>query len=99
MVLGLGDAGIRIRVKGLISLTTNAQWRWQETVNTRAARRCLGHSARPRVMYNLPLGELEPLAGALLTVLLAFTLARIAGQETGLLQGAAKLSVELNQSA
>ena len=45
----------------------------------------------------LPLGELEPLTCALLTVLLALVLAGIAGQETELLELAAQFGVELHQ--
>src|ERR1700716_4360828 len=46
----------------------------------------------------LPLGELEPLAGALLTVLLALMLAGIASQKTELLELATQFGIELHQS-
>src|SRR3954447_20023944 len=45
----------------------------------------------------LPLGELEPLTCALLSVLLALVLAGIAGQETELLELATQFGIELNQ--
>lgn len=47
----------------------------------------------------LTLGELEPLASALLTVLLALMLARVTGQKACRLQLAAQLRIELDQSA
>src|SRR6185295_1624288 len=47
----------------------------------------------------LPLAELEPGAGALLTVLLALLLARIARQQAGRLQSVAQLGVVLEQGA
>src|SRR6476469_8252570 len=47
----------------------------------------------------LALAELETGAGALLAVLLAFLLARIARQEPGRLEAVAQLAVELEQSA
>src|SRR5260221_10136405 len=43
---------------------------------------------------SLPLGELEPGAGATLSIFLSLLHARIARQETRLLQDLAKLSVE-----
>src|SRR3954454_724259 len=47
----------------------------------------------------LALAELETGAGALLAVLLAFLLARIARQDPGRLEAVAQLAVELEQSA
>jgi hypothetical protein len=47
----------------------------------------------------LPLGELEALAGALLTVLLPFMCASIARQKSELLQFAAQFGIKFNQSA
>ncbi len=47
----------------------------------------------------LPLAELEALAGAGLSVLLAFLLAGVAGQEPGRLEALAQLAVELEQGA
>src|SRR5437764_14551083 len=47
----------------------------------------------------LALAELETGAGALLAVLLAFLLARIARQEPGRLEAVAQLAVELEQGA
>ena len=55
----------------------------------------MGH--RRRWQPHLTLAELEALAGALLTVLLAFLLARIAGHEAFSLQLATQLRVELLQ--
>src|ERR1700694_1594237 len=47
----------------------------------------------------LTLGELEALAGAGLAGLLAFFLAGVTGQVTGLLEGDAELGIELQQGA
>ena len=47
----------------------------------------------------LAFGELEPLAGALLTILLSLVRARITGQVPGFLQARTKFGIELNQSA
>src|SRR5438270_13544751 len=45
----------------------------------------------------LTLGELEPLAGALLAVLLPFVLTRVASEEPELLQPSPQFGVELHQ--
>ena len=45
----------------------------------------------------LAFGELEPLAGAFLSVLLALMLARIAGEKTGFLQLRPQLPIEFDQ--
>ena len=47
----------------------------------------------------LAFGELEPLASALLTVLLALVLARITGEEASLLELGPKFPIKLNQGA
>src|SRR6185312_9054686 len=51
------------------------------------------------LLLSLALTELETSPGALLTILLALLLARVAGQEAGGLQPVAQLDVELEQSA
>jgi len=48
---------------------------------------------------SLALGELEALAGAFLTVLLAFVLPGVTGEEASLFEGRAKLCVESDQRA
>jgi len=48
-----------------------------------------------RRVTQLAFGELEALAGSLLSILLALLGPRITGEETGLLQLLAKLTVEL----
>ena len=48
---------------------------------------------------SLALGELEALAGALLTVLLTLLDASVAGQQAISLQGLAQFSIELKQGA
>src|ERR1700733_6957997 len=55
--------------------------------------------APPTEKNPLPLGELEPLASALLAVLLALVLPRIACQKTRFLQGTTQFGVELHQGA
>jgi hypothetical protein len=47
----------------------------------------------------LTLGELEPLTGTLLTVLLAFVFPRIASEKASLLEAGPKFTVEFDQSA
>src|ERR1700743_4010059 len=61
----------------------------------RDSTRAKTHTQQPR----LALAELEPLAGALLPVLLALLDARIAGEQTFGLQRFAQLDVELKESA
>src|ERR1039457_956995 len=54
---------------------------------------------RRRTHKRLALGELEPFASALLSVLLPFVLAGVPGQESELLELAAQFGVELDQGA
>src|SRR6266481_6941457 len=51
-----------------------------------------------RLKTHSALGELEPLASALLPILLALVLARVAREESQLLQFRAQLGVELQKS-
>ena len=62
------------------------------------------HGKQPRPAHNktlidLAFGELEPFTGTLLAILLTLMLPRITREKASLLQRAAELSVELNQSA
>jgi hypothetical protein len=61
--------------------------------------RQLQAQTRPAHNKKLAFGELEPLTGTLLAIFLTLVLPRIARQKASLLEHAAKLGVELNQSA